>query len=41
MQVLQLTQDQINMLPDEQRRSILALKEQLRQQGKHWTEHPL
>lgn len=35
MQVLQLTQDQINMLPDEQRRSIIALKEQLRQQGKH------
>jgi cleavage stimulation factor subunit 2 len=35
MQVLQLTPEQINMLPDEQRRSILTLKEQLRQQGKH------
>jgi len=29
-QVLQLTQEQINMLPEDQKRSILALKEQIR-----------
>jgi len=29
MQVLQLTPEQISMLPDEQRQSILALKDQL------------
>ena len=33
-QVLQLTPDQINMLPEDQKRSILSLKEQLKSQGR-------
>jgi len=34
MQVLQLTPDQINLLPDEQRTSILRLKEQIKSQNR-------
>jgi len=33
-QVLQLTPDQINMLPEDQKRSILSFKEQLKSQGR-------
>lgn len=38
MQVLQLTDQQIAMLPPDQRASILILKEQISKSAAQWTE---